>query len=131
MKIVHHDTDASIPRANDPAGFNQIGCVYTAQGFEYDYGGVIIGPDLVWRTDYWVVRPEFNQDTQLKRGDTAGLERAILNTYKVLLTRSMRRHIRVLDRPQDQRPAPEPHGRLIRLTPDLGFCWWSLGDSNP
>lgn len=76
--------------AIDPAGFDQVGCVYTAQGFEYDYGGVIIGPDLVWRTDHWVVRPEFNQDTQLKRGDPAGLERAILNTYKVLLTRSMR-----------------------------------------
>ena len=76
--------------AIDPAGFNQVGCVYTAQGFEYDYGGVIIGPDLVWRTDRWVVRPEFNQDTQLKRGDPAGLDRAILNTYKVLLTRSMR-----------------------------------------
>ncbi|VXB44824.1 DUF2075 domain-containing protein [Nocardioides sp. AX2bis] len=76
--------------ATDPAGFNQVGCVYTAQGFEYDYGGVIIGPDLVWRTDEWVVRPEYNQDTQLKRGNPTGLERAILNTYKVLLTRSMR-----------------------------------------
>ena len=76
--------------AIDPAGFDQVGCVYTAQGFEYDYGGVIIGPDLVWRADRWVVRPEFNQDTQLKRGDPAGLDRAILNTYKVLLTRSMR-----------------------------------------
>ena len=76
--------------AIDPAGFNQVGCVYTAQGFEYDYGGVIIGPDLVWRSDHWVVRPEFNQDTQLKRGDPVGLDRAILNTYKVLLTRSMR-----------------------------------------
>ena len=43
--------------AIDPAGFNQVGCVYTAQGFEYDYGGVIIGPDLVWRSDHWVVRP--------------------------------------------------------------------------
>lgn len=76
--------------AIDPAGFDQVGCVYTAQGFEYDCGGVIIGPDLVWRADRWVVRPEFNQDTQLKGGDPAGLERAILNTYKVLLTRSMR-----------------------------------------
>jgi uncharacterized protein len=32
--------------ATDPAGFSQVGCVYTAQGFEYDYAGVIIGPDL-------------------------------------------------------------------------------------
>ena len=47
--------------ASDPAGFDQVGCVYTAQGFEYDYGGVIFGDDLVWRTDRWEARPEFNQ----------------------------------------------------------------------
>jgi uncharacterized protein len=35
--------------ASDPAGFEQVGCVYTAQGFEYDYSGVILGPDLVER----------------------------------------------------------------------------------
>lgn len=40
--------------ATDPAGFGQVGCVYTAQGFEYDWNGVIFGPDLVWRTDRWV-----------------------------------------------------------------------------
>src|SRR5699024_1429911 len=29
--------------ATDPAGFEQVGCVYTAQGFEYDWNGVVIG----------------------------------------------------------------------------------------
>ncbi|MFM8406703.1 MAG: MFS transporter, partial [Pirellulaceae bacterium] len=43
--------------AIDPKGFDQIGCVYTVQGFEYDWNGVIIGPDLVWRTDKWVGIP--------------------------------------------------------------------------
>jgi hypothetical protein len=33
--------------ATDPAGFDQIGCIYTAQGFEYDWNGIIFGPDLV------------------------------------------------------------------------------------
>jgi len=28
---------------------DQVGCVYTAQGFEFDYVGVIFGPDLVYR----------------------------------------------------------------------------------
>jgi uncharacterized protein len=37
--------------ATDSGGFEQVGCIYTAQGFEYDYGGVIIGTDLVWRDD--------------------------------------------------------------------------------
>ena len=29
--------------ANDPHGIDQVGCVYTAQGFEFDYAGVIFG----------------------------------------------------------------------------------------
>lgn len=37
--------------ATEPEGFGQVGGVYTAQGFEYDWSGVIIRPDLVWRTD--------------------------------------------------------------------------------
>ena len=32
--------------ATDPAGFGQVGCLHTAQGFEYDYSGVILGPDF-------------------------------------------------------------------------------------
>src|SRR5580704_6976180 len=43
---------AGIPKeslwAYDAGGVNQIGCVYTAQGFEFDYVGVIFGPDLVY-----------------------------------------------------------------------------------
>jgi Uncharacterized conserved protein (DUF2075) len=41
-----------IPKSNfwasDPNGINQVGCVYTAQGFEFDYVGVIFGRDLVY-----------------------------------------------------------------------------------
>ena len=41
-----------IPTSNlwayDGGGVNQIGCIYTAQGFEFDYVGVIFGPDLVY-----------------------------------------------------------------------------------
>lgn len=76
--------------ATDPAGFGQIGCVYTAQGFEYDYGAVIFGPDLVWRADRWVAQPERSYDRQVKTADHAAFDRAIRNTYKVLLTRGMR-----------------------------------------
>ena len=76
--------------ATDPAGFGQVGCVYTAQGFEYDYGGVIFGPDLVWRTDRWVARPEYSHDNDVRRSDLGEFDRAIRNTYKVLLTRGLR-----------------------------------------
>jgi hypothetical protein len=76
--------------ASDEAGFGQVGCVYTAQGFEYDYAGVIIGPDLVWRGDRWISRPDRSHDSQVKRASAEDFDRAIRNTYKVLLTRGMR-----------------------------------------
>ncbi|SEQ88575.1 hypothetical protein SAMN04487983_100912 [Streptomyces sp. yr375] len=76
--------------ATDPAGFAQIGCVYTAQGFEYDWSGVIIGPDLVWRGDRWVTDRTASKDPVFKKAtpDT-DVDRLIRNTYKVLLTRGM------------------------------------------
>ncbi|WP_333934989.1 DUF2075 domain-containing protein [Dietzia maris] len=76
--------------ATDPAGFGQVGCIYTAQGFEYDYSGVIFGPDLVWRDGGWVARPEHSRDNQVRNAPIPEFERAIKNTYKVLLTRGMR-----------------------------------------
>ncbi|MGW3800114.1 DNA/RNA helicase domain-containing protein [Streptomyces clavifer] len=76
--------------ANDPAGFGQVGCVYTAQGFEYDWSGVIMGPDLVWRTDRWVVDRTASKDPIFtKATPDSEVNRLIRNTYKVLLTRGM------------------------------------------
>ena len=75
-----------------PGGFEQVGCVYTAQGFEYDWNGVVIGPDLVWRTDRWVTRREFNKDPDFKsraRVDDNEFDALVRNVYKVLLTRGM------------------------------------------
>ncbi|MFB7630583.1 DNA/RNA helicase domain-containing protein [Streptomyces sp. NPDC056149] len=74
--------------ATDPAGFGQVGLVYTAQGFEYDWSGVILGPDLVWRDGAWTVARAASKDPVFKRTDSeADVRRLILNTYKVLLTR--------------------------------------------
>ncbi|MGW8329061.1 DNA/RNA helicase domain-containing protein [Streptomyces sp. NPDC055897] len=76
--------------ATDPAGFGQVGCVYTAQGFEYDWSGVIIGPDLVWRRDGWVTDRTASKDPVFKKSTPdAAVDRLIRNTYKVLLTRGM------------------------------------------
>jgi len=78
--------------ATDPAGFSQVGCVYTAQGFEYDWNGVIIGPDLVWRGNDWAVVRSANKDPDFRnRTKIADHEfaRLIRNVYKVLLTRGM------------------------------------------
>ncbi|QZY19134.1 DUF2075 domain-containing protein [Streptomyces decoyicus] len=76
--------------ATDPAGFGQVGTVYAAQGFEYDWGGVIIGPDLVWRGEKWVTDRRASKDPVFTRATAdAEVDRFIRNRYKVLLTRGM------------------------------------------
>jgi hypothetical protein len=78
--------------ATEPDGFGQVGCVYTAQGFEYDWNGVIIGPDLVWRSGAWVSRREFNKDPDFRSRKTVGddeFDHLVRHVYKVLLTRGM------------------------------------------
>ncbi|WP_405017459.1 DUF2075 domain-containing protein [Kitasatospora sp. NBC_00070] len=76
--------------ATDPAGFGQVGCVYTAQGFEYDWSGVILGPDLVWRTDRWLVDRTASKDPSFTKATSdEDIDRLVRNTYKVLLTRGM------------------------------------------
>lgn len=79
--------------ASDPAGFGQVGCIYTAQGFEYDHAGVIIGPDLVWREGQWTAVREANRDPDFKSRTAVSdtdFDRLVRNVYKVLLTRGMR-----------------------------------------
>ena len=78
--------------ASAEGGFEQVGCVYTAQGFEYDWNGVLLGPDLVWRTDRWVTVRGANKDPDFRNRAKVGdeeFERLVRNVYKVLLTRGM------------------------------------------
>ncbi|MFO0691918.1 MAG: DUF2075 domain-containing protein, partial [Polyangiales bacterium] len=85
--------------AYDPRGIGQIGCVYTAQGFEFDYVGVIWGNDLVFDPDAsrWVGRPSASRDTAVKRGDD--FVNLVKNTYRVLLSRGMKGcYVHFLDR---------------------------------
>jgi DUF2075 family protein len=79
--------------ATDPNGFGQVGCVYTAQGFEYEWSGVIIGPDLVARDSRLVTNRDEFKDPNFRSRKTvsdAEADRLIRNTYKVLMTRGMR-----------------------------------------
>lgn len=84
-----------IPKASvwayDPNGINQIGCIYTAQGFEFDYVGVIFGKDLGYNLDSqeWEGRFEYSQDTVVKRAKREFLD-LVKNTYRVLFTRGMK-----------------------------------------
>ena len=75
--------------AIDPKGFDQIGCVYTAQGFEYDWNAVIFGPDLVWRSGIWVADRSGSKDPAMRGIAPDHFETLVKNTYKVLLTRGL------------------------------------------
>ena len=83
-----------IPKASlwayDPNGINQIGSIYTIQGFEFEYVGVIFGPDLVYDPveKRWIGNPKASADPQLKK---KGIDftKYVKNIYRVLLTRGM------------------------------------------
>jgi len=75
--------------ATDKSGMEQVGTVYTAQGFEFDYVGVIFGNDLVWRQKEggWVSVPENSYDKQVKRNNTL-LTDHLKHVYRVLMSRA-------------------------------------------
>lgn len=78
--------------SSEPGGIDQVGCVYTAQGFEYDWNGVIIGPDLVWRDGRFTSVRSANRDPDFRNTKTvsdADFDLLVRNVYKVLLTRGM------------------------------------------
>lgn len=78
--------------ANDPARIREIGCIYSAQGFEFDYCGVILGPDFVWRNGAWTSDKEATADPALVRRRLSPEARLDLvgQTYRVLLTRGIK-----------------------------------------
>ena len=77
--------------ASDPNGINQVGCVYTAQGFEFDYVGVIWGRDLRWdpATNAWIGDSSESYDSIVKRSGDKFTD-LVKRTYRVLLTRGLK-----------------------------------------
>jgi len=84
-----------IPReslwAYQSGGMDQVGCIYTAQGFEFDYVGVIFGNDLLFdpSTAEWKGDPSASADPVVRRS-RADFRRNVKNTYRVLLSRGMK-----------------------------------------
>ncbi len=88
--------------AIDDDSFNEIGCIHTSQGLEFDYVGVIIGNDLRFDGEHIVT--DFNEragtDKSLfgikkmyKENPSQALKVAdeiIKNTYRTLMTRGMK-----------------------------------------
>jgi uncharacterized protein len=79
--------------ASAKEGIDQVGCVYTAQGFEFDYVGLIFGPDLVYRPmdGGWVGQRDQSHDRVVRSGVTEQqFTDFVKSTYRVLLTRGLR-----------------------------------------
>jgi uncharacterized protein len=77
--------------ATDDSGMEQVGTVYTVQGFEFDYVGVIFGNDLVydWDKHEWKAIPQNSHDSQVKRGNPE-LTQHLQHVYRVLMSRAHR-----------------------------------------
>lgn len=83
--------------AINPMSFEQVGCIHTAQGLEFDYVGVLIGKDLKFDTSTGHV---ITDQTAISKDDKSSgirschdlelVHRLIINTYKTLLTRGQK-----------------------------------------
>lgn len=77
--------------AYKPEGIKQVGCIYTAQGFEFDYIGVIVGKDLRYDKETGVLYTDITatKDPTLKRSKE-GFDDYVRNIYRVLMSRGMK-----------------------------------------
>ncbi|MFR0979450.1 MAG: DNA/RNA helicase domain-containing protein, partial [Holdemania filiformis] len=79
---------------NSANAINEVGCIHTVQGYDLNYAGVIIGPELGYdeQAQQIVVHADqyFDRFGKAAIHDEEILKKYILNIYKVLLTRAIR-----------------------------------------
>lgn len=79
---------------NSKNAINEVGCIHTVQGYDLNYVGVIIGPELSYDkvNNKFKVDKEKYFDTNGRNGitDPTELERYVINIYKTLLTRGIK-----------------------------------------
>ena len=76
--------------AYKPEGVKQVGCIYTAQGFEFDIIGVIVGHDLyIDSSGKLSVDKSAIADPVLRRSGE-GIDSYVRNIYRVLMSRGMK-----------------------------------------
>ena len=82
--------------AINPRSFEEVGCIHTAQGLEFDYVGVLIGKDLTYNessgriiTNKTAISKDDNS-SGIRGASEEDARRLILNTYKTLLTRGQK-----------------------------------------
>lgn len=88
--------------AIDEDSVNEIGCIHTSQGLEFDYAGVIIGDDMRYEDGHIVtdftkrastdqslkgIRKLYKEDPEFALAEA---DEIIKNTYRTLMTRGMK-----------------------------------------
>ena len=81
--------------AYKPLGIEQVGCIYTAQGFEFDYAGVIIGEDLRYNPVSKQIFTDKSscKDPVLRQNRQEAImtfDDYVRNIYRVLMSRGMK-----------------------------------------
>lgn len=84
---------------NSPTSVNEVGSIHTVQGYDLNYAGVIIGPDLRWdaatrrvvadRQNYFDKKGMENNPRLGITYTDEDLRRFLINIYVVLMTRGM------------------------------------------
>ena len=79
---------------NSGHSIDEIGCIHTTQGFDLNYAGIIIGPELDYdpQTNKMIVFRNRYKDVmgKVNTGNGKDLKEYILNIYKTLLARGIR-----------------------------------------
>ena len=83
----YHYADNAELWANQPEGINQVGCIFSMQGWELDYVGIIIGPDLVYDKENDCLVANKDGGTHDVDLDDVNFDSYVKNIYRVLLTR--------------------------------------------
>lgn len=78
-----------------PDSFDQVGCIHTTQGLEFDYCGIIIGQDLRYEGGRVITDPAKEALSDKSSGirsckDKELADRLIRNTYKTLMSRGQK-----------------------------------------
>ncbi|MDC7238084.1 MAG: DUF2075 domain-containing protein [Sphaerochaetaceae bacterium] len=93
---------SKLPFAIDDTSVNQIGCIHTCQGLEFDYVGVIIGDDLRYENNNVITDYTKKAKTDKSLNGLKGLAKKnnlealnkidliIRNTYRTLMTRGLK-----------------------------------------
>lgn len=79
---------------NSKNAINEVGCIHTIQGYDLNYTGVIVGPEISYDPAAHRIRVDAKKYKDINGRKSAGspeeLERYVVNIYKTLLTRGIK-----------------------------------------